>query len=108
MWNAKWLFSYLASDLKMLEAGCQRLVEGQVLWMDIDIKVAGDGEHLVHNVVLLLQGRQLCRHASQEGQVVDKLLHCVGKLVQALRGSLKTKSTAVALFHIYGPEVELT
>ena len=78
----------MVSDLEVLEAGRQRLVECQVLGVHVHSVVAGDGEHLVHDVVLLLQGGQLRRHAAQEGQVVHELLHCAGEVVQAPGGTL--------------------
>ena len=87
----KWKPSSLSvpgSHLEVLKAGCQCLVQGQIFRVDLHIVVTRDGEHLVHNVVLLLQGRQLCGHASQERQVLHKLFHSGRELVQALWGTL--------------------
>ena len=60
----------------MLEAGGQRLVQGELLGVYIELlKVLGDGVELGDDGVLPLQGRHLRRHLTQEGQVLHELLH---------------------------------
>lgn len=75
---------YLESD----EVRPQRLVESQLLISDLHVVAPGDGEQLVDDLELTLQGRQLGGHLAQEGQVLHKLLHRPREVVQLLGRTL--------------------
>ena len=69
-------------DLEMLEAGGECLVQSIFLRHDGQLKVLRDGIQLDDDVVFLVEGRHLRPNLAQEGQMVHKLLHRLGQMVQ--------------------------
>ena len=65
----------------MLKTGHEGLIEGELLGLNGDVEVLGDGEEPGDHKVLLLQGGQLRPHAGQEGQMLHKLLYGLGLVV---------------------------